>query len=171
MDVRRTTGKHMFRLTGPWLPALQTHQTMGQPVVAKRWWLLGSPLPQWPPALQLHSFSPSTGPYCHWRPRITKEQAVLVLLVSGVWLADPVMSFLWAQQSQLLPGVFPNTLAFCCDGFDFEAHGPPLVHKTPEGGPQKCGKNTSLPCRYICCFWMFTHSLPWRQGSKANGGK
>lgn len=28
-------------------------------------------------------------------------------LISGAWLADPVVSFPWAQQSQLLPGMLP----------------------------------------------------------------
>lgn len=165
MDVRETTGKHMFRLTVPCLPALQTHQTIGQPAVTEKWWLLDSPLLQLPPALQLHNFSPSSGAYHHCRPRETEEQTVLVLPISGVWLEDSVMSFPWAQ---LLPGVFHTILAFCCNGSDSGGRGPPLVHKTPDSGQKKYCKKT---CRYICCIWMFTHSLPWRQGSKANEGK
>lgn len=59
------------------------------------------------------------------------------------------------------------TLDFFGDCFDFEARGPPLVHKTAEDSPQIFIAKIHQFHADTFSVWTFTQSLPWSQGIKA----
>lgn len=70
-----------------------------------------------------------------------------------------------AQQSQLLPGVPPWISAVTALTLGLQVY-----HWTAEGSPQIVAK-IHLFHAGTFAVWIFTHSLPWSQGIKTNGGE